>query len=283
MANEWNRIAAALLNANAANGRLSCFKISQGAEGASTWSSLWKVGPTPAAGANPPVLTAGAGYQQTKALTGALQFANAPAGYKKHLLYASAVGQVQGTLILWDRLWACSNFVTNTTAAQPITTPGIIPARDGNGAALGDGCELWGEVYTVPGATGATWTSNYIASDGNAAVGTYTHPANAETANQMFPFVRSSGAQGVRGVDAANPFVCSVSSGTAGVIGLTIMRPICRIPIALVNAAPQPLDFIGTSAPRIYDDSCLFFSVQCTTTSTGIITCDLVLGDVPDA
>lgn len=278
MANEMDKLLAALLTAN---GKMDVRKQSATSEGGGTWHSLWKQGDWPAAGANPPNTTAGSGYQMTDATTGGWPFTNAGAGFTKRLLQAVASGGTAGTLILYDRLWACSGFVTNTTSAQNITTPGSIPARDQNGAALGDGVEPWFEVYTAPGATGATWTLALVNQAGSNVNATYTHPANAESVGQMMPLVLPAGTTGVRGLQATGALTCSVSSGTAGDIGVTLMRRLAEVPLTVSNATAV-LDAISLGMPRIWDDSCLAMMVRCTATNTGLIQGNFIIGDLQD-
>lgn len=249
------------------------YKASATSEGAGTWHSLWKVAGNPGAGSNPPAYTAGSGYIPTEATAGAIPFVDPSAsGY---LARFGAAGSTVGTLILYDRVWACSGFVTNSVSAQNVTTPGTVD-RDANNAALGDGVELWGEVYTAPGATGATWTVSYTNEAGTAGrSATYTHPANAESVGQMFPFVLAAGDKGVRAVAS---LTCSISSGTAGDIGITLLRRIAEIPLTVVNVA-QVLDGVALGLPDLYDNSCLALMVQCSATNTGNILGSLVTAD----
>jgi hypothetical protein len=196
-----------------------------------------------------------------------LPFTN-PVSGNSYLAKLAAAGSTVGTLILYDRIWCCSGFGTVVTTAQNVTTPGTIASRDANGAALGAGVELWGEVYTAPGATGATWTVSYTNQGGTAGQSaTYTHPANAESVGQMFPFTLASGDTGVRAVAS---LTCSISSGTAGDIGITLLRRIAEIPIAVVNVGGA-VDLVSSGLPRIYDSSCLAMMVMCSATNTGNI------------
>jgi hypothetical protein len=278
MANELDKLLAGL---ETANNKMDVRKVSATSEGAGTWHSLWKLGDWPVAGANPPVASAGSGYSPTDATAGAWSFVNPSAGFKKYLLQAAISGATSGTLILYDRLWACSGFVTNSASGQNVTTPGSIPARDSNGASNGDGVELWLEVYSAPGATGATWTINYVDQSGNNAAATYTHPANAESVGQMMPVVLAAGDTGVRGLQATSAFTCSISSGTAGDVGVTLMRRIAEVPLTLANVTTV-FDAIALGMPRIYDDSCLALMVRCTATNTGLIQGNFIIGDVAD-
>jgi len=276
MANEMDKLLAALVTANS---KMDVFKVSATSEGAGAWHSLWKLGNWPTAGSNPPAYTAGSGYTPTDATTGAWPFTNAGAGYTKRLLQAVMSGGTAGTLILYDRLWACSGLLTNTTSTQSITTPGTIPARDATGATDGVGVELWGEIYTAPGATGATWTVSYTNSGGTSGhSATYAHPANAETAGQMVPYNLQAGDLGVGAVAS---LACSVSSGTAGDVGLTLLRRIAEVPLTIANATAV-LSALQLGMPRIWDDSCLAMMVRCTATNTGLIQGNFIIGDLQD-
>lgn len=278
MANEYDKLLAALTSANT---RLDFRKVSATSEGAAAWHSLWKLADWPVAGATAPARTAGSGYVPTDATTGAWPFTNAGAGFKKFLLQAAISGATAGTLILYDRLWHCSGFTTNITTGQDVTTPGTITARDKNGLSDGEGVELWLEVYTAPGATGATWTVNYVDQAGNNAAGTYTHPANAESVGQMMPVNLAAGDTGVRGLQATAAFQCSVSSGTAGDIGVTLLRRVAEIPLSIANLVTV-MDAIQLGMPRIYDDACLTAMVRCTATNTGLMHGNFIIGDVAD-
>lgn len=248
------------------------YKASATAEGAGTWYSLFRTAGYPAAASTPPAFTAGSGYTCARTTEGSIPFGNPVSGETRLVKAAAAMGAI-GSLIIYDRLWHCSGFNTTTLTAQSVTTPGTIPSRDANGAALGDGVELWGEIYSAPGATGATWTASYTnEANTSGRTSAYTHPANAESVGQMFPFPLQSGDKGVRSVQS---LTCSVSSGTAGSVGFTLLRRIASIPIMVANTGIV-LDAMALGAPKIYDDSCLALMVHCSGTSTGILTGELV-------
>lgn len=251
---------------SAGQSRTTFQKASATAEGAGTWQSLWKTAGRPAAGSNPPAYTVGSGYIPRDGTTGALRtFTNPSNPLLSYLASASVAGSTVGTLIVYDRLWACSGFTTNITTEQSVTTPGSLDRPD----ASGDNVEAWGEVYTAPGATTATWTLKYKNTNGAASgrTATYTHPANAETVGQMFPFILTNGDTGVSEVTS---FQCSVSSGTAGDIGITLMRRLAEIPITAANVGAI-VNAFDMGLPQVYDDACLALMVQCSTTSTGVL------------
>lgn len=249
------------------------YKASATSEGAGTFHSLFLVAGLPGAGSTPPAYTAGSGYQCTGATAGAMPRVNPTGGSEARLARLGLAGATAGTVIVYDRLWTCSGLTTAAAATLNITTPGTIPSRDANGATVGDGVELWGEVYAVPGASAATWTVSYTnTTPTSGRTATYSHPANAETVGQMIPFTLAAGDTGVSAVAS---FTTSVTSGTAGNIGLTLLRRIAEIPISLVNGGFL-LDGVSAGLPKIYDDSCLCFMVMCSTTNTGIITGTMV-------
>ena len=234
------------------------FRASMTAEGAGTFQSLWKGTGMPGSGANPPLFSAGSGYVPDDTTAGAITFVNNLQTYLGRLAIA---GPTTGMLTLYDRVWACSGFGTVVTTAQNVTTP-LLPGRQGGNYV---GVEAWGEVYTAPRATGANWTLAYTDELGNASTSVYAHPANAETVGQMFPFPL---APGDRGVQSVQSLTCSVSSGTAGDIGVTLMRRIAEIQI---TPGGLVLDAFGVGLPPIPDDACLAMMVLCSTTSTGSI------------
>jgi hypothetical protein len=235
-------------------------KASQTAEGAGTCHSLWKAAGTPGAGSNPPLLSAGSGYVPTRTTAGALPFTN-PAAGNAYLACLDAWGPTAGALVLYDRLWACSGFGTVITTAQTITTPG-----NAGRSTSWDGVEAFLEVYTAPGATGANWTVTYTNAAGTSGrTSVYSHPANAESVGQMIPLVLAAGDTGVQSVQS---FQASVSSGTAGDIGITLVRRIATIPIAVAGGFR---DAFSLGIPRVQNDACVAAMVLCSTTNTGLL------------
>lgn len=94
-----------------------------------------------------------------------------------------------------------------------------------------------------------------------------TFTANAESVGQMFPFTLQAGDTGVQSVQS---LTCSVSSGTAGNIGITLLRRIASLGLPVVNIENSK-DWAALGLARIYDSSCLALMVQCTATKSGVI------------
>lgn len=250
--------------------KITINKASATSEGAGTWHSLWKLAGNPAAGSNPANIGAG-GAIPTRTTTGALPIANA-ASAPLNLLKAVLQGTVAGSVILYDRLYAVSGFAGNVTTLQSITAPPTINRPDGNGADV----ELWGEVYTAMGATGTVMTATYTDQAGNTGqAATYTQPANALSVGQMVPFKLAADDTGVRALASLQ---LSISTGTAGDFGLTLLRRIAEIPLTLANV-PTLLDLFGLGKPLIDVDACLALMVQCTSTTTGQILGSLNFGE----
>lgn len=253
------------------------WKATQTAEGAGTWHSMWKAAGNPTAGATPPAFGAGSGYVPTRATTGALGQADETGGRALHALLSSLKSSAQCTIIVADRLWACSGFGTVVTTAQNIVTPGTLPAaRDPYG---GGDVEPWLEVYTAPGATGATWT---VTGQDSASVAgrtwTYTHPANAESVGQMMPLTPGGATPGLLGMEIPASFTASVSSGTAGDVGLTLIRRLFEVPVLAANVA-EPMDAFRLGLARVYPGACLMFIAACTGTATGSLQGHLNVGE----
>lgn len=249
-----------LVAAMTAGQKKDIYKASATAEGAGTWHSLWLAAGQPVAGVAQGSL---AGAVPTKDTTGAIKFTN-PASGNSHILHAIMSGSTLGKVIVYDRLWHNSGMSGTVVTDTSLGASATVNRPDGGGA----GVEMWGEIYTAIGATAATLTVHYIDQDGNTdQVATYAHPANAETVGQMFPLMLASGDTGVRRPDS---YFWSVTTGTAGSFGLTLLRRVAEIPIQQINVG-MLLDFAMMGAPQVYNDACLALMVLCSATNTGII------------
>lgn len=264
-----------LSSLRAAGSQRAFEKAAQTTEGNGTYHSLWKAAGLPAAGANPPLFSAGSGYVPTKATAGAYAFTNSATDGHVALLRNALFAGTAMSGFVYDRLWACSGFGTVVTTLQSVTTPGALPA--GRNPNTGQDVHPYIEVYTAPGATGATWTMTGTDANGNTGrTWTYTHPANAETVGQMMLMLPGTAATlGCRQVDS---FQCSVSSGTAGDVGITLARMLSENVVMLANTG-NVLDGIGTGCPPVFNDSCVALQILCTASPTGLIRGSLVIGE----
>lgn len=233
-------------------------------KGAGTWHSMWKLPGLPAAGANPPAYTVGTGYIPTRATLGSVGQTNPAGGNNKYIASFSGNSTVAGQLIVYDRLWACSGLTTAAVTTLNVTTPGTLTV--GRDPYNGGDVEPWLEVYTIPGATGAVWTLTGTDSTGTTGrTWTYTHPASAEVAGQMMPMTPGTAVGGCR-VPASLGF--SISTGTAGDIGITLMRRLATVSVTTANVEGAK-DAFALGLPEVYDDACLAFMIQCTAATSG--------------
>ena len=241
-------------------------KASGTAEGSGPWHSCWTLAGLPPAGANPPAFGTGTNYRPTQATTGAANFANASGSKSLLVSAARMVKGSTGRVRLCDRLWACSGFNTTTLTTQTIVSASSYPVNRGN--TNGIGVEPWLEVYTTDGATGATWTMNFQdAQAGGVVAGTYVHPANAEAVGSMMPVTL---ADGTLSVSYAIDFICSASSGTAGDVGITLLRPILEWDLTEANRE-QMMGYLETALAKIENNACLMLMVHPTGTSSGAL------------
>ncbi len=240
-------------------------KASQTAKAAGTWHSLFLAAGQPGASSTP---ATGSGAIPTSATAGALAFTNPVSGNSYLARFEGAASTVE-TLILYDRLWHRSGLAGNITTSQTVNSTALTRPDDN-----GEKVELWGEVYSVMGATAATFTATYTDQDGNASQSaSYAMPASALVVGQMFPFSLAAGDNGVRSVQS---IILSASTGGAGNFGLTLLRRVASIPLTLANIG-MTQDAPSLGMPQIYNDACLALMVLCSTTNTGQIQGSIVL------
>jgi hypothetical protein len=261
-----------LITALATAQRIPYYKASATAEGAGTFHSHFLLTGYPAAGATPPAYTAGSGYIPDNTTLGGLKQNDPTGGNTSYLLAWNHAGATAGRMILYDRVWHCSGLTTNGTnpTTLNVTTPGNI-SRPSNWLGL----EIWLEVYSAPGATGSTWTVTYVDGADANKTAIYTHPANAESAGQMMPTLMADFATGVKSITS---LTTTVASGTAGSIGITVMKRIAEFPNTLVNVG-DTLDYAFLGMPQIPTDACLALMTMCSATNTGIASGLVVIGE----
>lgn len=244
------------------------YKASATSEGAGLWHSLWLAAGQPIAGAAQGSL---AGAIPTKGTAGAFGFTNHSTAGHLQIIKAITSGATLGKLIFYDRLWHNSGMSGIVTSDASLSASAAVNRPD----ALGKDVEMWVEFYTAIGATAATLNVHYIDQDGNTdQIATYAHPANAETVGQMAPMFLASEDNGVRRPDS---YWWSVTTGTAGNFGLTLMRRLVEIPIQQINVG-MVLDFAMLGAPLVYDNACVAMMVLCSATNTGIMQGSIRLG-----
>lgn len=232
-------------------------------EAAGILHSKWYEAGSPGAGSAPSAGLNGAALTSSSAMVaGQIPFVAAASGKVKHLALVEVTADQPGALIIFDRLWANSSISSTTTTAQSIT-PATAPARDIDGAALGNGVIAFLEVSAATGNGGAitNTTISYTDEAGNTGnTGTIaSFPASAAVGT-LVPFQLASGDRGVRSVQ-------SITLGTSyvsGTVHLVLLRPIAMIPVsALVSggAAYAGLkSWDQMSMPKLHDGTVPFMA-----------------------
>ena len=192
-----------------------------------------------------------------------------PASGNTHLAYFQCTSSAQsGGVILADRLWHNSGFTITLATAQTVNSVAW-PARDKNGATLGDGVYLGVEVSTATGAGVPTITVSYTNSAGVAGrTATNTVPTVATSAaGTFYPIGLAAGDVGVRSVQT----LTLSATWTSGTIHLVAYRPI--MPLGLVAAGlPSTVNAVTGNLARVYDNSVPFLIYRPQTTTTTQLT-----------
>lgn len=160
---------------------------------------------------------------------------------------------VPGYLWLIDRLWENSGLSPTLTTAQAIAAAAL-PARDRNGAALGEGVMAAVEWLTTGGAGVPTVTLTYTDQAGT--VGrTATLTGVATPPVGTFEIFSPAAANG--GVRAPSSFIQSATR-TGGTFSLVLFRKLLAISCPLANV-PGVVDVLTGGLPRVFDSSALEF------------------------
>lgn len=228
--------------------------------------SLWSATGIPAQGAIP-----GAAAVCNNALTGAIGFAQQTAPATSYFAWlraftANATMQVE----IHDRLAHMGGLNGTLLTAQTVGVD-ITGTSDNLAERRGDSnysdVTWWLEWYTDTGATASNATVNVTyddASSGNLAVIAVGGTVRAGRLIQLTPAVNG------RFIRAVNTVTLSASTGTAGSFGVTATRARAAVDTTLANLATAN-DWAALGLPEIYNSSCLFPLVTCSTTSTGIV------------
>ena len=264
-------LAQALINPECPKGIV---KSGTAPKGAGAWQSLWKAPGYPAAGANPPIFTAGSGYIPLRTTTGAIGQTNPGGSNNKYVASFSSNATVAGQLIVYDRLWACSGINSTTVSAQTVTTPGTLTT--GRDPYNGFDVEPWIEIYTITGATGSTWTLTGTDSTGTTGrTWTYVHAA-VPVAGQMYPMVPGTAVGGCR---VATSLTIGTSTGTAGDVGITLLRRLGTVSVSVPNIEAAK-DAFALGLPEVYDDACLAFMQQATAATATVWMAQMSLAEM---
>jgi hypothetical protein len=260
-----------IVNALGNNARVAIIgKTSIATQLAGGFSSLWKAGGTPAAGANPTTAAI-----PTKATTGSLfNFTNATPPDKVYIARSFIVSGNSGTDVwIHDRLAHMGGLSGTVTTAQTVGAS-VVSLVGTRCAADYQNVQWWIEIYADIGTTAVTATVTYTNAAGTPGQTTTVTIGGASPANQdsrMFP-IYGSGGEDIQSIQT----IQHATTGTAGNYGITATRPLTTISLGLANNG-EVYDWAQLGFPEVPNDACLMGIVVCGTTSTGTLNGSLKL------
>lgn len=227
--------------------------------------TLWRTAGRPGTGATLPTAS---GRTLSRTSAGALPIP-APSGQSYLGAFAARAGTA-GTLILCDRLVETGSLSMAVITAQTVNSV-TVPAR----AAAADDVELWLEVHTLGGTTAsATVTASYTNQDGvsgRTATLVGGIPATGTPVQRSYQMTLQAGDSGVyTGGPGVQSVTLGTSTGTAGVLGVTLRRSLIAGMIPLANLG-FTFGYPECDLAMIGDDAALELMWLPTTTSTGIV------------
>lgn len=176
---------------------------------------------------------------------------NNPSTGLAYIAGVDMTSNIAGSLWVIDRMWENSGLSTTLTTLQAIA-PVAIPARDNNGAALGEGVYAALEWSAVAGAGAPTGTLTYTSQDGTT-LRTATLISAAAAPVGTFEIFTPTAANG--GIRAPTAFQWSVTH-TSGAFHLVLFRKLLAVSCPLANVAATA-DAIQARLPQVFDNSCL--------------------------
>lgn len=247
--------------------RINIIKPTTTARVAGGFTSLASLAGYPPLMATP---TSGTGRIPTSSSSDAIPFANAVGGEKNYLGRVAVQGTVAGTLVIYDRLWDNSGLVGNITTSQAVNSLPLTRYTDG------DGVEIFGQVYTAIGTTASTATVTYTDSNDQTRTATCVMSTATSRVGEMFQFIPQGDAKGVKSIQS---FILSSTTGTAGNIGLVLVRRLAEIPMPLIGVVTTN-DAFALGLPEIQPNAALHLAVASSTTTTAAIigSIDIIAG-----
>lgn len=225
--------------------------------GTTLGASYWKAGVAtiPPPGATP--ATTGAGGTSYNRLSDGAAIAIPSGALRLAALRASIDSTAESTLMLVDRLVACSGLALNTLSPQTVTLPTLPRYTDGKGvfAAI--------ELYTPAANASSSFTLGYTNQDGTSSrtTATIVDPfsttlGNAIGAHRIFGLQPPD--MGVRTVSSLT--ISAGSHATAGDLGVTLFRPLAMFAVgSTLDAAYRfkPRDWLDMALAEVQSDACL--------------------------
>jgi hypothetical protein len=226
--------------------------------------SLWRAAGVPGQAAIP-----GAAAVLDHTLPGAIGFTQQTAPARSYFAWLrGATGNATMSVEIHDRLAHMGGLNGTTTTAQTVNVD-ITGTSNNLAARLGKAdysdVSWWLEWYIDTGATASNATVNVTYDDGSTGNLAVIAVGGTVRAGRLIPLVPAVAGRFIR---AVNNITLSASTGTAGNFGVTATRLRAAFDTYLSNK-PETYDWAQLGLPEIFNSSCLFPIVTCSTTSTG--------------
>ena len=263
-----------MLAALAVGQRVPIYKASVANQAAGYITSLWRASGSPMwpQGAIP-----GAAQTPTDATTGGIPLPDW--GSLTGRLYRFApLGVTVGSFMLYDRIAHMGGLLGNVTTSQTVNLDVETAKTAGRCRSDYLDVEWYVEIYTDIGTTGANLTVTYTdVNDTGSKTITITGFSGSSPLNRSGRCVLLVPSDGIQ-IKSVQSVQLSTSSGTAGSFGITARVRKAMVGQMLANIQAPGVDAISLGAPLVIKTACLEMLVQCSTTSTGIIQGDLIIG-----
>lgn len=225
-------------------------------------SSLWRVGPQPAAGGAPGAAPGGTAFSSST--TGALAFAN-PASGTNHLVGADGTASViNNSLLVYDLIFGVVKTMASTATEAVTGVPTRYQSTTSTAADyIGDNFGFIQVGGTALAATAHNWTTCLYADQDNASstLPSLTGNSGAIVDRLDHPVQQwfAPLASGDVGIKAWTQMQCSASVAT-GVIWFMIGHPLGFMSFPVINSM-LPFDWLTNrdQAPRVFDSACIAF------------------------
>ena len=218
------------------------------------------------------------------ATLGALPLA-ARAGAAERLITSMGIqmATLGNTLYTEDRLAHMAGLLGNTTIAQTVgidldANLAVSNLAERIGRADYSEVQWFLEWYVATGSTATTPTVDVTYHDGTTGTcniwvaGLTALPATVGASRRYA--IKPTNGKFIRSVESVT---LSLSTGTVGNFGVTALRRKARLTCMQALGVTNG-DWASLNAPLIHDNSCLMFGMLCATTSTGLVSGELVQG-----
>ena len=191
----------------------------------------------------------------TQANNQAIKFTNGSG--RLNLLGARLNGLNDGTFIIADRLSHQGGLSGIVTTAQTTNLPTAALTRYTDGV----GVHIGLSIYTQVGTTATTVTASYTnqaGTSGRTTAAVVFGGTGFREGNRLITLPLQSGDTGVRSVESVTVLA---TTGTAGVFGVTLYKPLFAIGLESMHGVFNGgfvTGGVGGGIPEILDDACLF-------------------------